>query len=141
MILVDAGVFVAVAFSNDRHHQVCRAFLVDPGDQLGVSDLVVAEVCHLFKRSPHQPRPEAAFLRLLAAGRVIALGPATEDYGRMAELVEQYADLPLGGADASVVALAERLRVTRIATVDRRDFAVVRPKHVPAFDLVPDLKP
>jgi len=48
-------------------------------------------------------------------------------------------DLPLGAADASVVALAERFGVTRVATVDRRDFTVVRPRHVPAFELVPDL--
>jgi hypothetical protein len=58
----------------------------------------------------------------------------------MAELVGQYANLDLGAADASVVALAERLGVTTIATVDRRDFSVVRPKHVAAFELVPELR-
>ena len=63
------------------------------------------------------------------------------DYERMAELVGQYANLDLGAADASIVALAERLGVSTIATVDRRDFSVVRPKHVAAFDLVPDLTP
>jgi predicted nucleic acid-binding protein len=101
VILVDAGVFVAAAFPNDRHHEVCRAFLLDPGDTLAVSDLVVAEICHLFKRSPHRPRPEIAFLRLLADGRVAPLGPSADDYRRMAELVERYADLPLGGADGA----------------------------------------
>ncbi len=141
MIIVDAGVFVGALFPNDRHHEVCRAFLTDPSDELGMSPLVVAEICHLFKRSPHQPQPEIAFLRLLAGGRIISLAPTTDDYNRMAELVGQYASLPLGAADASVVAIAERLGVTRIATVDRRDFTVVRPRHVPAFDLVPDLKP
>ena len=140
MIVVDAGVFVAGLFPNDRHHKTCRAFLSDPGDELGVSALVVAEVCHLFKRSPHQPQPEVAFLRLLAGGRVTSLAPTVDDYTRMADLVGQYADLPLGAADASVVALAERLGVTRIATVDRRDFSVVRPKHVTAFELLPDLQ-
>jgi predicted nucleic acid-binding protein len=74
VILVDAGVFVAAAFPNDRHHEVCRAFLLDPGDTLAVSDLVVAEICHLFKRSPHRPRPEIAFLRLLAEPSARAAG-------------------------------------------------------------------
>ena len=87
-----------------------------------MSALVVAEVCHLFKRSPYQPQPEVAFLRLLAGGRVISLAPTTDDYDRMADLVARYASLPLGAADASVVAIAERLGVTPIATVDRRDF-------------------
>jgi predicted nucleic acid-binding protein len=59
----------------------------------------------------------------------------------MAELVGQYANLDLGAADASIVAVAERMGISRIATVDRRDFTVVRPKHVPAFELIPDLKP
>jgi predicted nucleic acid-binding protein len=52
----------------------------------------------------------------------------------MAELVERYADLPLGAADASVIAIAERLGASEIATLDRRDFAVVRPRHVKGLD-------
>jgi uncharacterized protein len=49
-----------------------------------------------------------------------------------------YADLRLGGTDASLVALAERLGVTRIATLNRRDFSVVRPRHIDSFELLPD---
>lgn len=139
MIIVDAGVFVAAAFPNDRHHQVCRDFLRDPGDELGVSDVVVAEISHLFRRAPTRPRPEVGFLRLLAEGRIQPLAPTAADFGRMAELVEQYDNLGLGAADASVVAIAERLRVARLATVDRRDFTVIRPRHVEAFELLPDL--
>jgi len=51
----------------------------------------------------------------------------------MAELVETYLDLPLGMVDAAVIAIAERLRLTEIATLDRRHFAVGRPSHTPAF--------
>jgi predicted nucleic acid-binding protein len=52
-------------------------------------------------------------------------------------LVESYRDFPLGGADASVVALAERLGVAQVATLDRRHFTVVRPRHLVAFTLLP----
>jgi predicted nucleic acid-binding protein len=55
----------------------------------------------------------------------------------MAELVGQYADLGLGGVDASLVAVAERLDVREIATLDRRDFTVVRPAHCDGFELLP----
>ncbi len=55
----------------------------------------------------------------------------------LAELVKQYADFPLGSVDASVVAVAERLGVERVATLDRRHFSVVQPSHVPALVLVP----
>lgn len=53
------------------------------------------------------------------------------------ELVPQYADFPLGGVDASVIAVAERFGVERVATLDRRHFSVVRPKHTAALALLP----
>lgn len=59
------------------------------------------------------------------------------DFERMAQLVDQYADFPLGGSDASVVAIAERRSITTILTTDRRHFSAVRPQHVEAFDLLP----
>ncbi|WP_236796529.1 twitching motility protein PilT [Amycolatopsis sp. GM8] len=55
------------------------------------------------------------------------------DYNHMADLVEQYADFPLGTSDAAVIALAERLDVDEIATLDQRHFRAVRPRHVKAF--------
>lgn len=60
-----------------------------------------------------------------------------ESRSPMTELVAQDADLPLGTTDASVVAIAERLVVTEIATLGRRHFSVVRPRHVSAFTLLP----
>jgi uncharacterized protein len=63
---------------------------------------------------------------------------ATVDAGpRIAELVEQYADFPLGGTDASVIALAERLDTATIITLDHRHFAAVAPRHTKAFELLP----
>lgn len=78
---------------------------------------------------------EAAFLRGLAGFAV--QGPEPADFPRMAELVEQYADLPLGGTDTSVIALAERLDAPVIVTLDERHFGAVRPRHRDAFELVP----
>lgn len=60
------------------------------------------------------------------------------DLPRMAELVRRYKDARLDPTDVSVVAIAERLGVTQIATVDRRDFSLIRPRHVQAFRLLPD---
>ena len=55
----------------------------------------------------------------------------------MEHLVGQYTDLPLSAVDASVIAVAERLKVADIATLDHRDFRVVKPAHIPAFTLRP----
>lgn len=78
---------------------------------------------------------EAAFLRGLAGLDIE--GPAPEDFERMAELVDRYADFPLGGTDASVVALAERIGAPTLITLDSRHFAAVRPRHREAFELLP----
>jgi predicted nucleic acid-binding protein len=59
------------------------------------------------------------------------------DLNRVAELIATYADLPLGAVDASVIAVAERLGVEEIATLDRRHFTVVRARHVNALTLLP----
>lgn len=61
-----------------------------------------------------------------------------EDMSRIAELVDRYDDLPLGTTDASVIALAERLGVDEIATLDHRHFRVVAPNHAKAFRLLPE---
>lgn len=77
------------------------------------------------------------FLGDLAGGSFTVEPVAAADWIRIAELVARYRDLPLGTVDASVVATAERLGITEIATVDRRHFSVVRPGHVSAFTLLP----
>jgi len=83
------------------------------------------------------PIAEADFLRELAGASLEFHSLEHDDFRRMAELIETYADLRLGTVDAAVIATAERLGATTIATLDRRHFTVVRPRHVDAFDLVP----
>jgi hypothetical protein len=61
------------------------------------------------------------------------------DLRRMSGLVRQYAGLRLGGTNAPVVTICERLGIATVATVNLRDFTAVRPRHVPAFITVPGL--
>jgi predicted nucleic acid-binding protein len=65
------------------------------------------------------------------------ISPTEEELARASVLIRQYADLRIGLVDACVIALAERRGATRIATLDRRHFSVVRPQHVVAFTLLP----
>jgi hypothetical protein len=83
---------------------------------------------------------EAAFLRSIVQETITVVDLQLVDYERMTELVEVYADFPLGTTDAAVVAVAERLGITEIATLDRRHFYAVRPRHADNFDLLPDLR-
>lgn len=140
MILCDTGPLVAAALSDDADHHACVELFTGlhlAGRKLMVPSPVVAEVGYLLG-TRSSPRTESLFLRALADGDFSSAEPTAEDFARMAELVDQYGDLPLGTTDASVVALAERLGVTEIATLDRRHFAVVRPRHTPAFAILPE---
>jgi hypothetical protein len=106
-----------------------------PGPLL-VPVLVVTEVVYLIGTRLGTDA-EVRFIADLATGELIVEPVVASDWLRIAELVGRYRDLPLGSVDASVVAAAERLDVTEIATLDRRDFSVVRPSHTAAFELLP----
>jgi predicted nucleic acid-binding protein len=132
--LFDTGPLVAAIDRSDKHHARCAELLrTVPGRRL-VPATVLVEVCWLLEE---RPGVEAAFLESVAAGEFELIAMTSEDPRRTAELVRAYADLPLGTVDASVIAIAERLKVTDVATLDRRHFPVVRPKHVDALNLLP----
>ncbi|HZT15188.1 MAG TPA: PIN domain-containing protein [Gaiellaceae bacterium] len=111
MIVVDTGPLYAAVDASDAHHRACSALFANPPDRLLVPVSVLIETSFLIERHLG-PAAEAAFLGSLAAG--LAVEQLTEgDLGRMAELVNTYADMPLGAVDASVVAIAERVGATR----------------------------
>ncbi len=136
MLIVDTGVLLAAADVNDPDHATCAALLLgEPGD-LVTTALVIAETAYLIGRQLGASA-EAAFFVSVAERSVVIDDLTTDDLRRIAALVANYVDLPLGGTDASVIALAERHNATAIATLDRRHFSVVRPSHVAAFEIVP----
>lgn len=139
MIVCDTGPLVAAALSNDADHPACVRLLTDmhaAGRDLLVPATVTAEVGYLLAREAGA-RVESLFLRSLADGDFAPVDLTAADYTRMAELVDTYGDLPLGTTDASVIAIAERLKLTDVATLDRRHFTVVRPSHVNSLTLLP----
>jgi uncharacterized protein len=134
LAVVDAGPLYATADDDDEDHERCRAVLSRAELRLVIPALVVAEATYFVGRRLGA-QAEAAFLRGLRSFDIE--GPAAEDFERIAQLVETYADLPLGGADASVIALAERIGAEILITLDRHHFAAVRPRHREAFQLLP----
>ena len=97
---------------------------------------VLGEIGYLLE-SRVGPQAEVTFLKSFGSDGFQIAELEEQDIRRMAELVETYIDLPLGMVDAAVIAIAERLRLTEIATLDHRHFAVVQQKHTPAFILLP----
>ncbi|MGH3650806.1 MAG: type II toxin-antitoxin system VapC family toxin [Acidimicrobiia bacterium] len=134
--MVDAGPLFAYIDADDRHHHDSLDLLLTHPGPLIVPTLVITEVVYLVG-SRLGADAEVRFLGDLAAGEFTVEPVAAGDWLRIAELVSQYRDLPLGSVDASIVATAERLDITQIATLDRRHFSIVRPTHAPSFELVP----
>ncbi len=136
MLIVDAGPLYAAAARRDKHHDRSVELLSSASRPLLVPALVVTEVCYLLgdRIGAHA---ELAFARSLADAELVVEPVLDSDWSRIAELMEQYLDLPLGMVDASVVALAERRGLEVIATIDQRHFRAVRPRHIDAFTLVP----
>ncbi len=135
-MIVDTGPLYAYVDGRDPHHDESVALLAGHEGPLLVPALVVGEAAYLVA-DRLGPAPEVRFLGDLAGGALITEPVQPADWARIAELVWRYRDLPLGTVDASVVAAAERLRIAEVATLDRRHFGVVRPRHVERFTLLP----
>lgn len=136
MILADTGPLYAAADQDDGRHADVRAFLERNSEPILVPATVLPEVCYFLDRHLGSAA-EIRFMRSVMDGDLILEAVTAEDLPRCVEVMEQYADNRLGFVDASVVAVAERLNITRILTIDRRHFTVVRPRHVTAFELLP----
>jgi predicted nucleic acid-binding protein len=135
LAVVDSGPLYAVTDTDDDDHERALAALERPDLRLVIPTLVVAEVTYMIGRRLG-PSAEARFLGEL--GQLEVEAPAADDWPRIAELVERYKDFPLGGTDASVIALAERLGSEIVITLDRRHFGAVRPRHCGSLQLLPD---
>ncbi len=77
------------------------------------------------------------FLRYIAAENLPLILTIPQDLERAAEILEKYADSKIDYVDAVIMAIAERLNIKRILTVDRRDFSLFRPKHCDFFEIIP----
>lgn len=133
-LLVDTGVLFALADRRDAWHKKVRAYLASGVDTLLAPVTVLPEVAYLL-RHRIGAHAEQAFVKALADGELAVEELTPKDWKRTEALMSTY-DV-LGLVDASVVAIAERLKLTMLATTDRRDFSIVRPLHIERFTLVP----
>ena len=126
-ILVDSGILLSYYQRNEPLHQAVVAFFDQTSAQLISSPICIAEVLWLLG-DPGDRRVLMAQNHLLGAvsrGGLEAINLLPEDYARVAELNERYADLPGDFADLTLVALSERLDVKEILSLDA-DFDVYR---------------
>jgi predicted nucleic acid-binding protein len=133
--LLDTGFLLAVIDADDNLHSACTAALeAEPAPLL--PDVVLPELAYLILRELGY-RNLTTFLRAVAAGELVQVKSTAQDLTRAAELLEKYADSRVDFVDCVIVALAERLNLTKVLTVDRRHFTLFRPKHCDYFEIAP----
>jgi predicted nucleic acid-binding protein len=135
-LILDTGPLFAAMDRSDADHDRCAALVDGANEPIVIPAPVIVEVDWLSGR-----RLQAqAFLSLLEDiqdKRLVVEELRLADYERSRELVDRYLDLPLGFVDAAVLSIVERLGEAKLATLDHRHFAVVRPRHVPTLRLLP----
>jgi uncharacterized protein len=135
-LILDTGPLFAAMDRSDADHERCAALVESATEPIVIPAPVVVEIDWL---SGRRLLPDA-FLSLLEDIRDRRLAVEDlriEDYERCRELVDRYRNLPLGFVDAAVLSIVERLGEAKLATLDHRHFAVVRPRHVPTLRLLP----
>lgn len=136
MIIIDTSAILAFMNSADDHHDAVRAWMAGVDDDLATTPLIVAEADHLVGARGGPAALSALRADLTSGAYVVDWWPAA--IGASVRVAEHYADMGLGLADASLVALADRLETVEIATLDERHFRAVRPlAGGAAFRLLP----
>ena len=133
-VLVDTGPLVALLDRGDRWHSICRETLSSLEEMLATVWPVVTEAMYLLRSYGEAQR---GLWEMIATGAVEILPLDATDVPRMKELMRKYRDLPMDLADAALVRVAERERLRRIFTIDRRDFQIYRPSRIGRFVVLP----
>lgn len=135
-LICDTGPLYAAMDRADDDHRACADLLTGTNEEIFVPAPVVVELDWLAtKRLGGEPF--RAFLADVEGGGIVIIDLVRQDVARVRELLGRYADLRLGFVDAAVLAVVERLGETKLATLDRRHFTAMRPRHVDALELVP----
>ena len=134
MILVDTGPLVALIHQDDNEHRLCKDTFLTFSEPLGTVWPVLTKALYLLNFSWEA---QNALWEMIQAGAVEILPLGTDDVARMRDLMRKYRDLPMDLADAALVRVAERERLRRIFTLDRRDFQIYRPSRIGRFAVLP----
>lgn len=131
----DTGFVVALLNQSDIKHSDVVA-IYQNYQQILLPQTVLAEVAYLVGRSVGVSTV-AAFLKGLSASRFHLIPLSETDVIRVSEILEEYKDSRIDFVDATVMAIAERLKITLILTLDQRDFRLFRPKHCQSLEILP----
>ena len=133
-VLVDTGPLVALLDRSDPYHLTCQETLSSLDDSLVTVWPVVTEAMYMLRA---YWQAQDALWEMIDTGAVEILLLGKDDIARLRDLMRKYRDLPMDLANAALVRVAERERLRRIFTLDRRDFQIYRPSRIGRFVVLP----
>jgi uncharacterized protein len=136
-LVFDTGPLFAALDDDDAAHVPSRRLILTAMEPLVIPSPVLVEVDY-WVRKWLRPGVLAAFLDDITNGAYLVENLIPEDYRRVREVCDRYADANIGFVDAAVLAIVERLNEPKLATLDRRHFGLLRPRHVDALRLLPE---
>lgn len=136
-LVLDTGPLYAALDRRDAHHAACRRLIEETDDTLVIPAPVLVEVDYWIHVRLH-PGVLVALLDDIGSGAYRVEDLHAEDYLRVRELCDRYADADVGFVDAAVLTIVERLNEPKLATLDHRHFGILRPRHVAALTLMPE---
>jgi predicted nucleic acid-binding protein len=139
-LVLDTGPILAALDADDPAHASCAALLDGTDEPLVVVAPTLVEVDYWIRKRL-QPEVWSIFVEDIGRGAYRLEHLTGEDLKRVAELQADYEDLDLGMVDAAVIAVCEKLGESKVATLDRRHFGVVRPRHCERLRLLPGAPP
>ena len=134
-VIADTGFVVALANRSDSKHQAVKAVYIER-QMILLPQTVLAEVAYLIGRESGIGTV-ASFLKGLPVSRFSLIALVEQVILRVAEILNQYADSRVDFVDATVMAVAERLNIVTVLTLDLRDFSLFRPRHCNSLNLIP----
>ena len=132
MILCDTGALIAMVDATDKHHVAVKDF---EAQGLLVPTSVLCEVDYFLCKYLGENTAKTFFERVVKNNELLVFDHL--DLERVNQIRRHYQDLPLGFVDASIIALAERHRIQKVLTLDRRHFRAVKPLHLEYLELLP----
>lgn len=132
--LIDTGAILSIIDANERHHSACREALKSVRLPLLTTEAVLTETFHLAGKNPHHVERAWAFVR---SGAILMSTIGNEELPQIHALMAQYSDRPMDFADATLVYLAARERLSLIFTIDHDDFSTYRLPRRKKFTILP----
>lgn len=133
MIIADTGFWLALADEKDKYHPAANQAFQTHDEDLITTWPVMTETCYLLL-TRKGVQAQIKFIENYQQNLFQVFDLPKNRSARLAELMGQYADLPMDLADASLVVLAEHLGDGRIFSVDQRDFNTYRWKNTRPFE-------